>query len=277
MQSQLVKIFYLGNRYHGSQVQPGFKTVQGELMNALQDWSGNMFPQSSVQFAGRTDRGVHALGQVVRIDSEKLLDVDKINKYLPDDIILWAHTKIHSNFRPRYDVLQRHYRYYIGNTIKIDYSAVQKEIQTLVGTHDFRGLSKPDDTRVTTLTIINACISSKINPLSYDFIGNSFLWKMVRKIVTVLQDIGTESIQSDAISRILKGNKVYPGGIQPAPPESLVLLESVVPYSFEISKYALRRIVRTLNDIFDQLTRTSDTIEFLRREVISFQRHFVLP
>ncbi|MBD3405582.1 MAG: tRNA pseudouridine(38-40) synthase TruA [Candidatus Lokiarchaeota archaeon] len=272
MSSYLIRLFYLGNRYHGSQIQPGFRTVAGNLVDALQSWSGLPFTNSSVQFAGRTDRGVHSIGQVVRIDSDSSLNIDKINRYLPDDIVIWARSKIPSTFHPRYDVLHRHYRYYIRNHSFSNFDSIQKELQSLIGTNDFRLLSKPDGPRTTTITMLNACISSRDNPLSFDFVGNSFLWKMIRKIVTVLKDIGSGYVRCDAISRMLDGDKIYPGGIQPSPPESLVLVESVVPFIFTLSKYAIRKALRTLNDYSSRFTRTLETLEFIKREITAIQR-----
>ena len=112
MSNHLARVFYLGGRYHGSQYQPGLNTVQGELIKALTEWSGEDHSTQTVQLAGRTDRGVHSIGQLVMINTEEQFSIDKINRHLPDDILLWASTKAPPGFAPRYDVLMRHYRYY---------------------------------------------------------------------------------------------------------------------------------------------------------------------
>jgi tRNA pseudouridine38-40 synthase len=224
--SYIGRLFYLGDEYHGSQWQPGLRTVQGELIDALAAWSGETHSSSTVQLAGRTDKGVHSVGQIVLVKTDKRFDVDGVNKHLPDDIRLWAHAKAPEDFKPRYSILMRHYRYYLDTTeLNLDLSLMKQATQLLTGSHNFSLLSKPDGNRGTSATILNMSLRASDGTLTIDVYGISFLWKLVRKIVSLLIRIGTGELQMNTIRKLLEQTNVLPGGIAPAPPESLVLLE----------------------------------------------------
>ena len=83
MADYLARLFYLGEYYYGSQLQPGLKTIQGELIDALETWSKEPHSKQTVQLSGRTDRGVHSFGQLVMISTDKQFNIDTINKHLP--------------------------------------------------------------------------------------------------------------------------------------------------------------------------------------------------
>lgn len=261
MSNYLSRLFYLGGRYHGSQYQPSFVTVQGELIEALTNWSGEHHSTQTVQLSGRTDRGVHSIGQLVMITTEEQFSIDKINRHLPDDIILWASTEAPPNFVPRYDVLMRHYRYYLDKSwVNLNLEVVKKAAVLLIGSNDFSQLAKPDAGRNTITTILNISIHDSNGTYFLDIIGTRFLWKLVRKMVTLLTEIGTERIKLKAINGILSGHKVLPSGIQPAPPENLVLVETIVPFKMKTSKYAIRMIRKQLSDQLEQYRRSIRTV-----------------
>jgi tRNA pseudouridine38-40 synthase len=267
MSNYLSRLFYLGSRYYGSQYQPDFVTVQGELIEALTNWSGECHSTQSVQLSGRTDRGVHSIGQLVMIATEKQFNIDKINRHLPDDIILWASAEAPSNFVPRYDVLMRHYRYYLDESWNnYNLEVIKKAAVLLIGSNDFSQLAKPDAGRNTITTILNISIHEYNSTYFLDIIGTRFLWKLVRKIVALLAEIGTERINIEDIDDILAGQKTIASGIQPAPPENLVLMETIVPIKMEISKYAIRMIRKQLSDQLEQYRRSIRTV----RNVIDY-------
>jgi tRNA pseudouridine38-40 synthase len=262
MSNHLARLFYLGGRYYGSQYQPGFVTVQGELIKALSKWSGEHHSTQTVQLSGRTDRGVHSIGQLVMITTEEQFKIDKINRHLPDDIILWASTKAPPNFVPRYDVLMRHYRYYLDKSwADLNLDVVKKTAALLIGSNDFNKLAKPDTGRNTITTILNISIHDSDDTYFLDIFGTRFLWKLVRKIVTLLTEIGNEGIKPEVINDILLGKKAIPSGIQPAPPENLVLVETIVPFNMKISKYAIRMIRKQLSEQLEQFRRSIRTVE----------------
>jgi tRNA pseudouridine38-40 synthase len=261
MVDYLARLFYIGDRYYGSQIQPGFKTVQGELIRAISKWSGESHSSHTVQLSGRTDRGVHSLGQIVMITTDKRLSVDGINKHLPDDIVLWARIHAPDGFRPRSGALMRHYRYFLDETWnEINRNRIKEAISLVEGSNDFNFLSKPDERRNTITTVLNVSIGEVSNFKFLDVYGTSFLWKFVRKVVTLLTAIGKEQVKPETVLEILTGSKkTIRGGIEPAPPENLVLMETIVPFRFIISKYAIRRIQ----------TYLSNRREFLQRSTLS--------
>jgi tRNA pseudouridine38-40 synthase len=276
MTDYLARLFYLGDRYYGSQYQPGMDTVQGKLIDATSIWSGETHSPQTIQLSGRTDRGVHSLGQLVMVHTSKHIDIDKINKHLPEDIQLWASVKAPVDFKPRYSVLMRHYRYYLPKSWKIlNHDAVKDAINLLIGSNDYNHLSKPDDGRNTMTTILNISLQHNEFGFWLDIFGTRFLWKLVRKIITLLSDIGSGDIKSDEIENILTGNLAIPSGIRPAPPENLVLIESVVPLRFKTSKYAIRKILAILKERFEYYNRSMRTLDnviaFFSEPMMTFQ------
>jgi len=278
MTDYLARLFYLGDYYYGSQIQLGVKTVQGELIDAMHTWSKESHSKETVQLSGRTDRGVHSFGQLVLLSTEKQLNIDQVNKHLPEDIILWAKTKAPEGFRPRSSALMRHYRYYLGPIWKnIDENQVKKGISLLIGSKDFSMLSKPDERRNTITTVLNVAIGQDSGVPFLDVFGTSFLWKFVRKTVTLLTEIGLHYMEPDVILEVLQGiKKRKPGGIEPAPPENLILMETIVPFSLKPSKYGLKRIQKLLNDRLDFVKRTSNTLSgfssYLSSSMMPYQR-----
>jgi tRNA pseudouridine38-40 synthase len=259
----LVRLFYLGDSYHGSQYQPSVRTVQGELIDAITRWSGQNHSSKSIRLSGRTDKGVHSFGQVVLLSTEREPNLERINKYLPDDIVLWAIAKSPAGFQPRFSALFRHYRYYLSDSwIDIDRTRLRPAMNQLVGFNDFVLLAKPDGNRNTMTTILNLTLVEAPSVSYLDIFGTSFLWKFVRKVVTLLHDIGTGKMDPGAVEAILAGSAfTIPSGIEPAPPEALVLVETAVPLRFRTSKHALKNIKTLLEGRMQSLKHTARALE----------------
>ncbi|MHA1136379.1 MAG: tRNA pseudouridine(38-40) synthase TruA [Candidatus Thorarchaeota archaeon] len=278
MTDYLARLFYLGDYYYGSQLQPGLKTVQGELIDALHSWSKEDHSKQTVQLSGRTDRGVHSFGQLVLLSTNKHLNIDQVNKHLPEDIILWAKTKAPEGFRPRSSALMRHYRYYLGSMWKnIDQNQVKKGISLLIGSKDFNMLSKPDERRNTITTVLNVAVGEDSGIPFLDVFGTSFLWKFVRKTVTLLIEIGLHQMEPEIILEVLQGIKKRNwGGIEPAPPENLILMETIVPFPLMPSKYGLKRIQKLVNNRLDFIKRSNNTLSgftsYLSSSMMPYQR-----
>ena len=278
MTDYLARLFYLGDYYYGSQVQPGLKTIQSELIDGLQSWSKEKHSKHTVQLSGRTDRGVHSFGQLVLVSTDKQFNIDQVNKHLPEDIILWAKTKAPEGFRPRSSALMRHYRYYLGPVWKhVDQNQVRKGISLLIGSKDFNMLSKPDDGRNTITTVLNIALGQDAGIPFLDVFGTSFLWKFVRKTVTLLTEIGLRHMDPEVILEVLKGiKKRNRGGIEPAPPENLILMETIVPFPLTPSKYGLKRIQKLVNNRLDFIKRSDNTLSgftsYLSSSMMPYQR-----
>ncbi len=244
--SHLARIFYLGKEYYGSQWQSNVRTIQGEIMKALSKWSGTEYTVDMISFSGRTDKGVNSIGQIVQFESDHHVNLDKINRHLPDDIVLWAYLQSPENFNPRFGVLSRHYRYYLLQERALNLDKMTRAAQYLIGINDFALLSKPDDGRNTIANLLNIAITQRGSTITFDVFGIRFLWKLVRKIVTLLTAIGKGEYPPEIVSDLLSGHRVIPGGIEPASPDGLVLVEAIVPFRLKPNRNALAMIQKTL-------------------------------
>ncbi|MFX1265775.1 MAG: tRNA pseudouridine(38-40) synthase TruA [Promethearchaeota archaeon] len=275
MTSYVARVCYLGGRYHGSQYQPGLNTIQSELIEAVNKWSGHSHSTQTIQLAGRTDRGVHSIGQIVQIVTEKSLDIDRINRHLPWDITLWAYAPAPINFRPRFDALMRHYRYYFDTALStLDIPPMRRSLQLILGSHNFHQLAKPDGNRPTTATILNACLIEHNGTLVLDLFGTNFLWKLVRKTVSLLQEIGEGKSSPSLTADILSGQSAIPSGIRPAPPENLVLVETVISLRMKPSEFAIKRIHKHIGDHLRFLDRFKLTLAAVNNDYLSSLRDF---
>ncbi|AAM03661.1 TPA: tRNA pseudouridine(38-40) synthase TruA [Methanosarcina acetivorans] len=220
-----LKLAYIGTEFHGSQIQPNVETVEKELFKALRNLSIIESPKSAdYTCAGRTDAGVHALGQVVAFDTEKpnLAIPRVINSELPPAIWAWAHAEVPYYFDARRSAVSRHYHYVMSGE-DYDISKMREASKLLLGTHDFENFSRSNGEKSTVRTLerINVRVDGEITKI--DVVGNSFLWNMVRKIVTALSMIGNGVRDNDWLLQMLNP-EIYEEGIEPAPPYGLTLM-----------------------------------------------------
>jgi tRNA pseudouridine38-40 synthase len=208
-QSKLkLTIAYDGTDYHGWQIQPGLKTVQGSLCDAAQ---ALLRQAVHIQGASRTDRGVHAQGQVGVIETFSALCVDDLilglNDHLPRDITVMQSQTVTPGFDVMRDVTQKHYRYTICTRRvcpprlarfcwhfpgSLDADIMRTAAQHLVGTHDFRSFAVSLDAQQNTIRSISRCDVSQDSDqdmIRIDIEGQGFLHHMVRIIVGTLVDI----------------------------------------------------------------------------------------
>ncbi|MHA1410813.1 MAG: hypothetical protein ACTSQY_10990, partial [Candidatus Odinarchaeia archaeon] len=202
------------------------------------------FPTSikeKIAYASRTDAGVSALSQVISFDSIEEPNIRRINSHLPTEIIFWAKAAVPEDFNPRRDVLTKTYYYYKPYRGE-DVSLIETSIKYLIGTHDFAKLSKPDRDRNTICTLTELSVELNNNILTYRFTGKSFLWKMVRKIVTLLTLIGKKEIEIERISDILDTGNSFKPQIRPANPEGLILYDISYTIDFKTDDYCVRKL-----------------------------------
>jgi tRNA pseudouridine38-40 synthase len=239
-----LKLAYIGTEFHGSQIQPNVITVEGEFFEALRNIGIIESPKyANYTFAGRTDAGVHALGQVVAFDTDKpnLAIPRVINSELPPTIWAWAHAEVPLDFDARRDAISRHYRYVMSGE-GYDISRIREASKLLIGTHDFENFARTngDKSTIRTIESINARVDGELTKI--DVIGNSFLWNMIRKIVTALSMIGKGVRDKDWLLQMLNPD-IYEEGIEPAPAYGLTFLK--VNYKDKIEwiedKYSIRR------------------------------------
>lgn len=149
----LLRVAYDGTNYHGWQVQPNAKTIEGELNRILTQLTGE---EIQVTGASRTDAGVHALGNVAVFDTLSRIPAEKfsyaLNQRLPEDIVVQSSVQVDDDFHPRYCNCQKTYEYDILNRTfplpayrntayflygDLDLEAMRKACQAFLGEHDF--------------------------------------------------------------------------------------------------------------------------------------------
>jgi len=204
MRNFKLTIEYDGTEFHGWQVQPDVRTVQGEIIRAL----GELGEGVSVTGAGRTDAGVHAAGQVANARLETRLDAPTIaralNAKLPPDVRIRGAEEVPLSFNARFDARSRTYRYIITRRESalwrryfhyygggLDIRAMRRAVRELQGEHDFSSFSSSADTSGTKARrILSASLDETPPLLSFEIRADHFLHTMVRSIGGTLIEIG---------------------------------------------------------------------------------------
>lgn len=223
---------YDGTGYHGWQIQPNGITIQGVLQDRLNRITGQ---DTSVTGAGRTDAGVHALGQVASFKTSSHLPADTLmralNALLPDDIRIMEAGDESAVFHPRYDAHNKTYFYMIamGNMLSpflhryawrlpycLDSESMAEAAKNLVGRHDFTsfratGCGAKSPVRTVSSVSVERCTSLDFMTaeLKGDFLkvqveGDAFLRHMVRAIVGTLVECGKGKTAPGEVGRILR-------------------------------------------------------------------------
>ncbi len=238
-------IEYEGTRYSGWQKQPGqtsTKTIQGALLKAAEE----IFKKEKVdiQGAGRTDSGVHALCQVAHLDVRTMLAPEiiklKLNDLLPHDINILEIEKTYPNFHARHDAVKRSYLYQVStrrtafgkNYVwwikdKLDFKAMEKGAKLFTGMNDFSSFSDQDIYEKSTKVLIEKIqLKKEGDIILIRIVGSHFLWKMVRRMVGVLVEIGRGKL-TEADLKIFLITKSKEPAKYTAPPSGL-FLEQVI-------------------------------------------------
>ncbi len=196
----LVKIAYDGTKFHGFQYQPKLKTVQGELLKVLAKLGQERCPPG----ASRTDSGVHALGNVVKVYLENGDKICRIITANCDGIVAYAYADVPRNF-PVTKAKERHYRYILHRTQIND--KFTKIIKLFEGLHDFsqfvRGRPKNTLRKINKIDIIYSG-----DFVFVDFYAKSFLWEMIRRIVGCALILQNEENAEEIILRALDGEEM---------------------------------------------------------------------
>lgn len=216
------QVAYDGSRYFGFVRQPGLRTIEGELLRALQ--ACGLYKElktARYRVASRTDRGVSALCQVIALNLLKRPNLRALNASLPKDIAFLAAAKVDQPFDPRRHALRKRYRYLCAAPQGFDLARAQKAAKLLVGRHDFRNFCKREKGRSAIMELEHVSIRGR-RRLSFDFTAKAFLWQQVRRLVNALLKVGSKELTIAELRRLLKGEVNAP--IPPAPPEGLILM-----------------------------------------------------
>lgn len=245
---------YNGTGFFGSQRQVNSRTVQGELEKALQKlgWTGR-----SVILAGRTDTGVHAMGQVASVDlywSHAESDLLKaLNAELPADMAVHRVRLVHAKFHPRFDASSRCYRYRLfcqplRDPLRerfawrvwpaISSEALANTATLFIGTHDFSAFGSPTTPRGTTVRSVMKAqwMQAEKDEWYFEVQADAFLYRMVRRLVFVQVAVAQGKLSAELVARSLAKqapagtrNEKFPSGLAPA--HGLTLVE--VAYAFQ--------------------------------------------
>lgn len=232
-------ISYNGKNYCGWQKQPDSLGIQGELELACR----KIFNVKDVDIigSGRTDAGVHALGQVANFRVETTIPVEKIpeilNNNIPKDISILKAEEVDESFHSRFTAKRKRYRYQIYQSrirspflkdisyqvkYELDLDKMKSEIKSLEGTHDFCGfMSSGSSVKSTVRTIYNAEIFQEGELIVIEVEGNGFLYNMVRIIAGTMVDIGRGRIK-ESLDEIISSKDRGRAG-HTAPPQGLFL------------------------------------------------------
>ncbi|MDC3417828.1 tRNA pseudouridine(38-40) synthase TruA [Aquibacillus salsiterrae] len=232
---------YDGTDFSGYQIQPNGRTVQEEFEKTLMKMHKGT--PVKVTASGRTDRGVHALGQVIHFDSYLSIPIENwqraLNAMLPDDIFVKEVHKVTGSFHARYGVIEKEYRYFIHNSKEpdvfkrnhtvfigneLDILAMKQACEHIVGTHDFSSFCaansgvKGDKIR----TIYHVSCEKDVDTIMFRFKGSGFLYNMVRILVGTLLEVGRGERNPTDLKQILQAKDRSCAG-KTAPPQGLYL------------------------------------------------------
>jgi len=227
---------YEGTGYHGWQAQSGAPTIEAELRAAIAGLTGET---PALTAAGRTDAGVHALGQVVNFRLERDFPVQQLpgalNAHLPRDIAVRSAEIVDESFNSRYSARARVYAYRIRQGLprqayqrqyawglheQLDLAAMQAAGERLEGRHDFRAFGhSPRPGGHTVRQVHDVTVSALGEWVTIAVAADAFLYGMVRRIAGALVDIGRRKHTIDWIDALLGGSS---DGLRLAPPQGLV-------------------------------------------------------
>ena len=234
-------IEYAGTRYSGWQIQKNARTVAGEIERAVADVTRRH--EFELYGAGRTDAGVHALGQVAHLELYTDLPPgtlrQRINDALPADIYIRAIDKVPHRFHARHDAAARSYLYQVSRRktaffkpyvwwIKepLDVVRMREAAGAFVGMQNFASFSADEPGEKSTKVLVDRLeIAEDGDLVLIRIVGSHFLWRMVRRIVGVLAAVGRDELTTGQVSSFLEEASDLPATL--TAPASGLFLEAV--------------------------------------------------
>ncbi|MFM7643714.1 MAG: tRNA pseudouridine(38-40) synthase TruA, partial [Sphingomonadales bacterium] len=219
MPRYFIELAYNGSDYHGWQVQPNARSVQGEIETALSNLHGNQ--KIEVVGCGRTDAGVHAHRYFIHTDLPINWEPDqlvfKLNRMTPPAIAFFSALEVSSEAHARFDAQRRTYRYFIHHRKNpflqvqswyvqqaLDLSAMNEAAQHLLGVQDFSSFAKAHtDVKTNICQVFAAQWLADTNGIYFEITANRFLRNMVRAIVGTLVEVGLKKINAAELPGII--------------------------------------------------------------------------
>lgn len=225
----------------GWQKQPTKLNIQGEIERAIETITGE---QVDLTASGRTDAGVHAIGQVANFKTNSTLPIEKfaaaINSKLKKSIRIQKAEEVEERFHSRYNCKQKTYRYIINNgeqgsaiyrnleyyvPVKLNVEEMKKAIKHFEGEHDFKGFkASGTSSKSSVRKIYKTSIKKEGDRIIIELTGNGFLYNMVRIIAGTLVDVGLGKIKAEEISAIIESRDRTKAG-KTLPPYALYLVK----------------------------------------------------
>ena len=241
MRNLRLDICYDGTRYRGWQRLPGREdTIQGKLETAL---SRILAEPIEISGSGRTDAGVHAMGQVANFHCESTMTapeiLENLRRYLPEDIGIYSCRDVSPRFHARLSAKEKTYRYRIWNSEmpcvfdrrfvtvmpeKLDISAMERGAALLLGQHDFSAFCGNPKMKKSTVRYLRTIeIRREGEEIQLFFTGNGFLHNMVRILVGTLVEVGRKERAAENLPALFGKSRAEAGFL--APPQGLCLME----------------------------------------------------
>ena len=240
MRNIKLTIEYDGKEFGGWQKQPNKLNIQGEIERAIEEITGE---KVELIASGRTDAGVHAIGQVANFKIEKDIPIEKIpyalNSKLKKSIRIKESEEVPEKFHSRYMCKKKTYRYVINNSVqgtaiyrnlqyhfpeKLDENKMNEAAGYLIGEHDFKSFkASGTSSKSSVRTIFDAKVTREGELVIIELTGNGFLYNMVRIIAGTLIDVGINKINPEDIKSILEAKDRLKAG-KTLPPNGLYLV-----------------------------------------------------
>lgn len=239
-------VVYDGTNFSGWQNQPFGRTVQGVIESALMKIHKGR--EVRVMASGRTDAGVHARGQVLHFDSDLTIPEEgwrrALNSILPADIFFKCVEYVHEHFHSRFDVIRKEYRYRILRSrdpdvfrrhytyhipYRLDLGSMGEAAKNLMGKHDFSSFCAAHTNVKSKVRVLETLeMVEQDDELVLRFVGNGFLYQMVRIIVGTLLQVGTGRRSLQDFGKVLESRNRSKAG-PTAPGCGLILWEVTYP------------------------------------------------
>ncbi|MBR0472766.1 MAG: tRNA pseudouridine(38-40) synthase TruA [Methanosphaera sp.] len=251
MRRVALKIAYIGTNFHGYQRQPDYRTVEGELLKAFFE-AGVITDTWKAHYsvAGRTDKGVHSTGNVISFITDEEIRLNYLNGLLPKDVKIIGEAKVPYGFKVRFP-LSRTYTYVQPLTpfeeSKLDIDQMKEAMQYFIGEHNFRNFSKRNE-KNPNRKIFDMQLFVEDNLLIFKVIGESFLWNMVRKMVTSLMWIGQGKLDLNDFKRLFEPIDLRERiRLQPSPANGLILSDmDYKNIKFKDCEYSKNKLITEL-------------------------------
>jgi len=241
MRNIKLTIEYDGKCYNGWQKQPNKLNIQGEIERAIYNITKE---EVDLIGSGRTDAGVHALGQVANFKTNSQISIEKlplaINSQLKNSIVIKEAEEVNERFHSRYNAKHKTYRYIINNSkcgtaiyrnleysypFKLDAEKMKQASKYFEGEHDFKAFkSSGTSSKNSVRTIYKAIVKQEGEKIIIELTGNGFLYNMVRIISGTLLDVGLGKIQPEEIPDMIESKDRQRAG-KTLPAHGLYLVE----------------------------------------------------